>query len=368
MNTLAINKAPELLLVSDQSKAEQIQKTFEPMVQMLKGFEEEYDKILISTAFGINKDHAKRARKLRLKIKDVRVETEKARKLKKEESLREGKAIDGVANILKFAVIDKENALKEVEDHVHIAEEKRLKALQVEREEILRPFIDDDYDRLLSHMNDDVWDAYLSTKKRDHQDRINAEEQARKLREETERVEREEAERIAAENTRLKDEKDAAEAETKAAEAVARKIQAGADAKLEFERAKAEAKLQQERNAAAEKQRIADAEAEKLRKEAKRLKDEAETKERERIEAEEKAEAAHLQKVQDDLNKGDAEKMWDLVDDLRAICNKYQFKSEQGVRFFDALRADMRNSIAIIERDYHPADTSEPANDQEVGL
>ena len=244
--------------------------------------------------------------------------------------------------------------------------------MQVEREEILRPFIDDDFDRLLSHMNDDVWDAYLSTKKRDHQDHINAEEQARKLREETERIEREEAERIAVENTRLKDEKDAAEAETKAAEAVLRKMAAEADAKLKVLLDGADEKLKAEKKKAFDARVAAAEKAEAINKENRRLKADADAKEHRRIQDLAIAETARLQKIQDDLNKGDAEKMWDLVVDLRAICNKYQFKSEQGVRFFDALRADMRNSIATIiatiERDYHPADTSEPANDQEVGL
>jgi len=361
MNTLAINKAPELLLVSDKSKAEQIRIVFEPMVQMLKGFEEEYNEIVSLTAFGINEDHAKRARKLRNKIVKVRTNTEKARVLKKEECLREGKAIDGVANILKFAVIDKEKALKEIEDHARIAEEKRLEALQVDREEILRPFIDDDFDRPLSYMADDVWDAYLSTKQRDHQDRINAEDQARVLREETERIEREEAERIAAENARLRTEKMAAEAKFRAAEAEAAKIQAQAEAKLKTERDKAEAKLQVERDAAAEKQRIADAEAEKVRNENKRLKDEAAAKEIKQLRDKANAEEARLQKIQDDLNKGDTEKMQDLAKDLDEIAKKYDFGSVASMNLYSVICDDLLMYAGRIRDKY-------ASEKQEVGL
>src|SRR5450755_2638315 len=55
------------------------------------------------------------ARRRRLAIKAVRVEVENTRKSLKEQSLREGKAIDGMANIIKALIIPVEEHLEKQE-------------------------------------------------------------------------------------------------------------------------------------------------------------------------------------------------------------------------------------------------------------
>ena len=93
----------------------------------------------------------KMARAGRLFLKEKRVSIEKTRKALKEQSLREGKAIDGIANVLKALIIPIEKHLdqqehfveikaKEIEDkrlaeEARIAEEKRLADEKAEREE-----------------------------------------------------------------------------------------------------------------------------------------------------------------------------------------------------------------------------------------
>jgi len=67
----------------------------------------------------------KLARTTRLSLKNIRVEVEKTRKSLKEESLREGKAIDGMANIVKFLIVPVEQGLQEKEDFVKLAESHR---------------------------------------------------------------------------------------------------------------------------------------------------------------------------------------------------------------------------------------------------
>ena len=55
---------------------------------------------------------------------------------------------------------------------------------------MLGEYVEDAEERDLSSMDDDVWDAYLSTKKKDYEDKIAAENKAEKEAEEVRRVEK----------------------------------------------------------------------------------------------------------------------------------------------------------------------------------
>jgi hypothetical protein len=168
------------------------------------------------------------ARVGRLFLKEKRVAIEKARKELKEQALREGKAIDGIANVLKALIVPIEEYLDKQERFVEIraeeAEKKRLadEAAQVEAERLAR--------------------------------------------EEAERVERE---RIRLENEKLK------------AEAVEReRVMAEERAKAEAERLAVEERAAAEKRAIEEKaaaeRRIADEEKRKAQTEINRLNREAE--------------------------------------------------------------------------------------------
>ena len=63
------------------------------------------------------------ARTGRLFLKEKRLAIEKARKELKEQSLREGKAIDGIANVLKGLIVPIEESLEQQEKFVEIQEE-----------------------------------------------------------------------------------------------------------------------------------------------------------------------------------------------------------------------------------------------------
>ena len=200
---IKIEEASELQVI-EKSKAEQIQNTFIPMVKILKGFEGNYNAIVKESDSGINEDLTIRAKRLRIDIGKVRIATEQIRKDQKEEYLRAGKAIDGVSNILKWAVIDKENKLKEIEDYYIIQEQKRLKEIQIKRIGLICKYIDDAEERDLSAMDDDVWGAYLSVKKQAFNDRIKAEKETEEKRIVQEKSEAKERERIREENKQLK--------------------------------------------------------------------------------------------------------------------------------------------------------------------
>lgn len=333
--------APELGAI-DGSKAEMIRATFEPMAEMLRGFEEQVDALQKEAAKEITKDVCAAAKRLRLDIAKVRIQTEKVRKDQKEEFLRAGRAIDGVSNILKWAVERKEDDLKKIENHFELMERERLDALQAQRVEEIREYVDDAHLRDLSGMDPDVWNAYLSTKRKDHEDRLEAERQAA---EERERIAREEAEQralIAAENERLR--KEAVERE--AAERL-RQAQAAEELRKEREaRAKEEERLRKEAEAEAEIRRAAH-EAEVKKEREAREKVERELREKREQEA---AEAARIEAEKEAaLSKGDAEKIDDLIAEISAIAGKYKFASKSNKEAFAVAIAHLQAAIKAMK-------------------
>ena len=302
-----INSAPELKSIGGE-KANIIRKTFEPMADMLSEFEEKFSEIMEEKASGITDVLTKKAKRLRLDIRKVRTGTEKIRKEQKEEYLRAGKAIDGVSNILKWAVTDKENKLEEIENHFEIQEQKRLDALQMERVELLSEWVDDASERQLSSLDKDTFDALLSTKKQQRLDMIEAEKKAEEERIAKEKADAEERERIRIENERLK--KEAAERERLA------KIEAEERAKEEKDRRAKEEKAKREREEAARIEREKHESELRRQREEQEKKLNAERAERERlakIEAEERRKREKLEQQikeekQAELRRRDEEK------------------------------------------------------------
>jgi colicin import membrane protein len=346
-------ESPELLSI-EKSKAEQIRSTFEPMVEMLSQFENSYNAVISESEKGITGEITAKAKRLRIDIGKVRIETEKLRKDQKEEYLRAGKAIDGVANILKWAVTDKENKLKEIEDYFEIQEQKRLEALQTERAEMLSQYVEDAQERNLSGMDEDVWNAYFQSKKKEHEDRIEAERKAEEDRIAREKAEAEERERIRAENEKLKKEaelKEKRNAELRPYIIFIRDYNkmlnmSDSEYKKEFQDIKkgAEDHWEYERKEQIRKANEEEAEKEKQRKEreAYEAKIRAEREERERIqkeleakaEAERKAREEEEARMQAELNKGDSDKVSDLINDLNEIKTKYSFKSKKNQKMY----------------------------------
>jgi len=74
------------------------------------------------------------AREGRLFLKEKRCAIETARKELKEQALREGKAIDGIANVLKALIVPIEDYLDKQERFVEIQEEEKREALRIEVE------------------------------------------------------------------------------------------------------------------------------------------------------------------------------------------------------------------------------------------
>ena len=225
----------------------------------------------------------KQSRAMRLALRAVRINIEKTRKELKEESLRTGKAIDGMANILKYLIEPVEERLENAEKFAERAEAKRKEELRVERESFLKPFGVDTSFYDLGSMPEKSWKQLFEASRLEHEarqvaireaevKRIAAEqariEKERKLREENEKLRRDaekekrlaEEKRIAAEKVRIEQERKLREENEKVRREAEKKL-AAIKAEADRERAKREQLETQERERKLEKEKQAKAEA-----------------------------------------------------------------------------------------------------------
>ena len=250
----------------------------------------------------------KLARTVRLALRNVRIRAEGERKSLKEDSLRRGKAIDGVYNVLAYLVEPVEERLKAAEEFAERIEAERKAKLKAEREEALRPFGVNTAFYDIANMPADAWDELFAGAVAAHKAKEEAARKAEEARIAKEKADAEERERIRAENERLK--REAFEAE-KAAQAERERVAAekrASDEKARIEREKIEAEMRKQREDADRKAReaAAAAKAEREAAEAKaraeqeaiRKQAQAEREAREKAEAEAKrlrdAEAARI--------------------------------------------------------------------------
>lgn len=278
-------------LEPDSAKA--LRAAFETMFSQVEEWEQRAKLIKVTS---IDQKHEmKLARESRLGLRQVRINAENTRKRLKEDSLRRGKAIDGIANVLKALVEPIEEYLLEQEQFAEREEEKRKEALRVEREATLRALSGDPSRYAnLGTLADAAWALILDDVRLAHQARLEEAKRAEEVRIEAERIaaERREADRQAsikaeaerAERERLvKEENDRLRKEAAEREEAARVERAKAAA----EKAEVEAKAKAERDAA-------EAEASRARAAAKKAADELAAKVAAEKAAAEKAEADRL--------------------------------------------------------------------------
>lgn len=239
----------------------------------------------------------KQAREMRLKLRAVRGKVESLRKTLKEESLRTGKAIDGMANVLKYLIEPVEERLERDEKFAERAEADRKAKLKAAREELMKPFNVDVSYYDLANMPEATFAQLLENSRLSHEARIAAAAKAEADRIAAEQARIAEEARIRAENDRLRMEAEKqaklaalerakAEADRRAIEEKALAEREAIQRKADAERAEAAAKARAEREAAerkaAEERRRLEAAAAAERVERERLEREA----RERAEAE----------------------------------------------------------------------------------
>lgn len=229
----------------EKTKAQILLESFQNFFEEAAKWEARAKTIKVTSAD--QEDDMKIARVGRLALREMRLDVEKRRKELKEQSLREGKAIDGISNALKAVVIPVEEYLEQQEKFVEIQEEKKRELIRLEVE------------------------------KKIEEERIAKE-----------KAEAEERERIKIENARLLKEAEERELKAKAEREAHEKAMAEEKSKAESERKKQEEALRKEREESDRKMKEAEAKAKaeqcRLKKEADE-KAEIERKERERLEA-----------------------------------------------------------------------------------
>jgi len=276
-------------LVDESAKV--LETSFAPLFQQAKEWKEKAMSIIVTSAD--QKEEMDLARTARLEIKKIRTDTEKTRKKLKEESLRRGKAIDGLANVIKFLIVPIEEHLEEQEKFVKIQEEKKKDDIEQERISLLTPFVGETTFYDLRNMTEEGFNHLLKSSETAYNARIEAEKKAEEERIAQEKKDAEERERIAKENEQLKKEAIKQAKKEEKEKKKRDKERAELNAKLEKERKERESK-EKELQAKADKERK---EREKLEAEIKakeeaekRKKEEEERKEREEAEAKAKAE------------------------------------------------------------------------------
>ena len=243
----------------------------------------------------------KMAREARLALREIRLAADKTRKELKEDSLRYGRAVQSVYNVIELSIKPIEEHLEKQERFKELYELKQREALRVEREELAKEYREYMVVNInLGEITEIDFNNMLNGAKLQKQ----AAEQAARIAEEQRqariKAEAEERERLRVENERLKAE--AREREEKR-RAEIEKIEAS----IRAAKAKAEAKAAAER-----------AEREKIEKELQAKRD-----------AEAKAEAERLAKIEAELSMGDRAKFNHFLNDLENLTTKYEFKSKK---------------------------------------
>lgn len=283
----------------ERSQAEQVLEGFKAFFEEAKGYELEAKAIVITD--GTQVSEMKRARELRLKLKNIRVNAEKVRVARKEFFLRGGKAVDGIANVLKAVVIPLEEHLDKQENFAERIEAERKQELADKRTEELRPYVSAEmlavYIPGLKDMTAGAFDILLANSRKAFEDQKKAEEEAEAKRKADEEAKRIEDERIRKENEDLKKEAEAKE-----------KLHAEEKAKADAEKAEAEKVRAEEKRVADEKQAEAEERERKALADKKAAEDELKRKQEEEDRKKAEAEAVAKKEAEDKKKREKADK------------------------------------------------------------
>lgn len=149
-------------------------------------------------------EEMQKARAARLTLKTIRVTVENTRKRLKEQSLREGKAIDGAANIIKALIVPVEEHLEKQEKFAEVQQKLREEEMYAKRIESLTPYVADISVYDLRNMSKETFQNLLDSSKKAFEAAKAAEKQAEADRLAREEKEKAEQERMRKENEKLR--------------------------------------------------------------------------------------------------------------------------------------------------------------------
>lgn len=323
METLTVVNPSEFGL--EEKNVKDIEQAFMPKVAERKELEKVYQSVIQKE---VSEEVSKEAGELRKKLVKVRTGIANIHKSQKAFFLASGRFVDAWKNKETLPIEQMEETLTKIEKHFEIIEAERLKQLQIERVEQISPYIEFPEERDLASMDDDVWSAYFNTKKLQYEARIKAEKEA--------------------ELERIKEEK---------------RLEAERQAKIEAdrkERERIESENEKLRKEAQERERLAEIERKKRQKEDEARKEKERQAEIERlriqkeldakIQAEKEAERKEKERIEAELNKGDEQKIIDLLSDLDSIKSKYDFKSKKNKEILLMVSSRIDSIINDIKR------------------
>lgn len=177
----------------EEVKAQQIAEQFKPMLEKMVELEKEYNEIIKLPIE--DEETAKKAKELRLKYVKVRTGTAEIHKQQKDFYLKAGRYIDGWKNAQILASNGIEETLQKIENYKALKEAERIKALNDERIEALKPFEFDATGQNLGSMSQTVWENFLSGIEISYKQRKEAEAKAEMERIENIRLDKVENER-----------------------------------------------------------------------------------------------------------------------------------------------------------------------------
>jgi colicin import membrane protein len=162
----------------------------------------------------ITEDNLPTFKELRLKIRDNRTKgLDKWKVSQKAYFLAGGNFVQAIYNKEILVNQEMEAKLMEAEKHFENLEKERIAEIQDQRIRLISPYLESVENLYLSDMEEDVWEAYLKTKKDSYIALVEAELKIEKERVEAQRLEKERIEKQRIENDLLKKEADLREKE-----------------------------------------------------------------------------------------------------------------------------------------------------------
>ena len=312
LNPVLVTKEenPLVLVVKESgleaTQAQTILESFQDFFKQASDYEKRAKEIVVTEISQVA--DMTEARKIRLELKNIRVNAEKVKTNLKADILLKGKAIDGIYNVIKALTEPLEKHLEKQEKFAELWAEAQAEKKVNDRIVKLSQFVEDISLYNLKDMSDEAFTKLLENSEKAFNDKKEAErlaEEARLKKIEEDRIENE---RIRIENEKLKQEAEAREAKEKEEREAREKAEA---------KAKAEAEAKEK--AHQEELRIEREKREELEREAREKKEAEEKAERERLAQEAKAKAEKEEADRQARLAPEKDKLFDYAESIRTL-------------------------------------------------
>jgi len=305
------------------TEAVSIEESFKPVIIEQNAVLKIYEELITSD---ITEDICERAGKLSTVLSKVNSSLIKVHKAQKDYFWSGGKFVDSIKNKNSVIIEEMQINLKALKNHFVNIKIEETKKLTEERYALCIPYVEDESLILpdLGCMHKSLWDNYIIGLKASFEAKKAEDKRIEDERIAAEKAEIERQKAIEAENLKLKK-----EAESNAKKQEVDRLERERLAKIEADK---QAKIEADRLVKeAEEKRLHEVALKKEREEKERLENEIKAKQEAEQKAIEEAEALK----QAELNKGDADKISDLIKDLSELKTKYSFKSAKNVKMYN---------------------------------